>query len=361
MITVAIEPRTIRILPRGNWLDESGPIVAPAVPAFLGALDTGERRPTRLDLANWLTDREHGIGGLTARVFANRFWYLLFGRGLAPVLDDFGGQGEPPAHPQLLDNLAVEFLESGWNVKQMMRMLVMSDAYRRSSVPTAELARKDPENRWFARQSRFRLPAESIRDTALSIGGLLVNEFGGASVRPYQPAGYYRHLNFPRRKYEHDQDQRQWRRGVYVHWQRQFLHPTFRALDAPSREECTAQRPRSNTPNAALALLNDPTFVEAARALAQQMLADDSLSPTQRQVAAFRRVVSRPPNSAERELMASYLARMQSHYKEHPEEAAKLLQVGMHPLDESLDADALAAWTMLGRALLNMSETITRN
>ncbi len=265
MITVAIEPREIRVLPRGNWLDESGPIVQPAIPAFLGQLDLGTRRATRPDLANWLTDVQQGDGGLTARVFANRFWYLLFGTGIANPLDDFGGQGEPPTHPELLDNLAVEFYESGWDVKHMMKLIVMSRAYRQSSSASPELRARDPHNRLYARQSRFRLPAEMVRDNALAISGLLVTDYGGASVNPYQPAGYYRHLNFPERRYQADSDQRQWRRGIYVHWQRQFLHPMLKALDAPSREECTAQRPRSNTPLAALTLLNDPTFVEAAR------------------------------------------------------------------------------------------------
>ncbi len=200
----------------------------------------GDRSATRADLADWLTDVQHGVGGLTARVFANRFWYLLFGTGIARSLDDFGGQGEPPVHPELLDNLAVEFDESGWNVKHMMKLIVMSRAYRQSSLVSPPLRARDPYNRLCARQSRYRLPAEMIRDNALAISGLLVEGCGGASVKPYQPAGYYRHLNFPQRKYQEHTDKRQWRRGVYVHWQRQFLHPMLKALDAPSREECTA-------------------------------------------------------------------------------------------------------------------------
>ncbi|MEK6233941.1 MAG: DUF1549 and DUF1553 domain-containing protein, partial [Planctomycetales bacterium] len=268
MITVAIAPREMRILPRGNWLDDSGPAVTPAVPEFLGVVRRDGSRATRLDLANWLTDSKQGVGGLTARVFANRFWYLFFGTGLSNSLDDFGGQGEPPAHPELLDALAMEFQENDWDVKQLVKRIVMSRAYRQSSLESKAMRVRDPGNRLFVRQSRFRLSAESVRDAALSVSGLLVLDYGGASVKPYQPANYYRHLNFPTRKYSHHTDQRQWRRGVYMHWQRQFLHPMLRAMDAPSREECTAVRPRSNTPLAALTLLNDPTFVEAARAFA---------------------------------------------------------------------------------------------
>ncbi len=266
MVTKSIKPRTMRVLPRGNWQDDSGEIVQPAVPAFLGQLP-GDKRATRLDLANWLTDAKTGAGGLTARVFVNRLWYLFFGVGLSRTLEDFGAQGEPPVYPKLLDNLAIEFVESGWDIKHMVKRIVTSRAYRQSSVASPALREKDPDNRLYARQSSFRLPAESVRDNALAISGLLALEVGGESMKPYQPAGYYRHLNFPKRKYVSDKDAKQYRRGVYVHWQRQYLHPMLKAFDAPTREECTAQRPRSNTPLAALVLLNDPTFIECSRVL----------------------------------------------------------------------------------------------
>ncbi|MCH8150120.1 MAG: DUF1553 domain-containing protein, partial [Planctomycetes bacterium] len=309
MITVALEtPRITRLLPRGNWLDDSGEILQPAIPEFLGQIDSAGRRATRLDLANWLTSSaDDGVGLLTARVMANRFWYLCFGSGLARVLDDFGAQGEPPVYPELLDNLAVEFVESGWDVKHMLKLIVMSRAYRQSSAETPELGARDPLNRFYARQSRFRLPAEMVRDTVLAASGLLVTRHGGASVKPYQPAGYYRHLNFPTRKYTHHTDQRQWRRGVYVHWQRQFLHPQLKAFDAPSREECTAERPRSNTPLAALVLLNDPTFVEAARVLAERALKEGGNSFDARLDFIFRRALSRTPDERERTLLADLL------------------------------------------------------
>eukprot|EP00913_Durusdinium_trenchii_P008903 g8369.t1 len=302
MITVPIEPRTIRLLPRGNWLDDSGPVMQPAVPTFLGRIaEQSKTRPTRLDLANWLLSDAHGYGPMTARVMVNRLWYLYFGVGISKVLDDFGGQGKPPVHPELLDNLAVEFVNSGWDLKHMIRLIVTSRTYRQSSVPPAG---KPIPAQWFAHQQRFRLPAEMIRDNALAVSGLLVRDLGGSSVKPYQPEGYYRHLNFPKRKYAPHTDDRQWRRGVYMHWQRQFLHPMLKAFDAPSREECTAERPRSNTPIAAMTLLNDPTFVEAARVFAARILRNAGPSTDARLDYAFRLAVSRTPDAFERKAQA---------------------------------------------------------
>ena len=360
MITVALEkPRTVRILPRGDWLDDTGEVVEPAVPQFLGELSVYDRRPNRLDLANWFVNEKQGAGLLTARVMANRFWYLLFGVGLSNSLDDFGGQGEPPVHPELLDNLAIEFVANGWNVKRLLKSIVMSDTYQQSSkVSKASLAR-DPNNQFFARQSRFRLPAEMVRDAALSAGGLLVNEFGGASVKPYQPFGYYRHLNFPQRRYSHHGDERQWRRGVYVHWQRQFLHPMLKAFDAPTREECTAKRPKSNTPLAALVLLNDPTFVEAARGLAARLLERPSQTDSQRLQAAFEIVLSRPANKNEQATLLKLLSVSQAEYEKDLESAKALLEIGES--EQQVDQPAeLAAWTIVSRAILNLGEANTR-
>ena len=359
MITVALEtPRTIRVLPRGNYLDESGPIVEPAIPEFLGKLDTSERS-SRLDLADWLVDDNAGVGLLTARVMANRIWYLLFGEGLSSSLDDFGGQGTPPVHPELLDNLAMEFVSNGWNVKQLIKSIVMTRTYQQSSVATDELLKRDPNNTLFARQSRFRLPAEMIRDAALHAGGLLVQEFGGPSVKPYQPLGYYRHLNFPQRRYAHHGDQRQWRRGVYVHWQRQFLHPMLRAFDAPTREECTAKRPKSNTPLAALVLLNDPTFVEAARGLAHRLLATDHDTDAERIQQAFEIVLSRMPSEFEVNTLLSLLSTGRREYEAEETSASKTLEIGEkdHLADNPVE---LAAWTNVARAILNLGEANTR-
>ncbi len=365
MVTVSKEtPRVTRILPRGNWLDDSGEIVAPAPPEFLGRWSHSEPsgdRSNRLDLARWLTDPEQGVGGLTARVFVNRWWYLMLGEGLARVLDDFGGQGEPPTHPELLDALAVSFHESGWDVRRLVRLIVLSRTYQQSSVADASLVQRDPYNRLLARQARFRLPAEMIRDSALMISGLLVDEFGGASVKPYQPGGYYRHLNFPQRKYQHDVDQRQWRRGVYVHWQRQFLHPMLKAMDAPSREECTAKRPHSNTPLAALVLLNDPTFVEAARVFADRVLQEGGPDDDHRLTFACEHVLSRRPDERERDLLQRLLQANRETFAGDPDRANQLLSVGLAPTHSTQPASERASWTMVCRALLNMSEAITRN
>ena len=360
MITVSIKPRDIRILPRGNWLDDSGPVVQPAIPEFLGTLDNGDKRLTRLDLANWLSDKD-GYGLLMARVFANRFWYLFFGNGIAPVLDDFGGQGGPPHFPELLDQLALKFFNDNWNVKQMVKFIVMSKAYRQSSLESPEQRKLDPYNQLVNRQARFRLPAEMVRDNALAVSGLLITKIGGPSVKPYQPAGYYRHLNFPKRKYVSHSDERQWRRGLYVHWQRQFLHPMLKAFDAPSREECTAQRPRSNTPIAAITLLNDPTFIEAARKFAEEVLQNGGTSDTEKVKYAFAKATSRSPEERESKALLALLNLNRKAYLSKPEDAVSLTQSGLAKTKQGLDNVELASWTEVTRALLNLNEVVTRN
>ena len=360
MVTEAKEPREMRVLPRGNWLDESGAVVSAAVPHFLGTVPVHDgKRPNRLDLANWLTRTDSGIGALTARVFVNRFWYLLFGEGLSRSLDDFGGQGSPPSNLALLDQLAILFYENGWDVKSVLRTIVMSRAYRMSSTPTQLQLRADPQNRLFSRQSRYRLPAECIRDNALYVSGLLNLQIGGASVKPYQPKGYYQHLNFPVRTYKPHTDGRQFRRGLYVHWQRQFLHPMLKALDAPSREECTAARARSNSPTAALVLLNDPTFIEAARGLAERILSSDAQSTRERIEYAFEVVLSRKPDQYE---MATCEELLASSYRDADRTSAqKTITIGISDPDKHLDEKDTAVWMSLTRTLLNLDESITRN
>ena len=362
MVTRSLEqPRTVRLLPRGNWMDESGPVVEPAVPAFLGSLPT-EGRASRADLAHWLVRpvAAGGMGEFTARVMANRIWALFFGAGLCRSADDFGGQGEPPDHPELLDRLALELFDSGWDLRRLIRTIVTSRAYRMASDTPAALLARDPDNRLLARQGRWRYPAEGVRDAALLASGLLVEQLGGPSVHPYQPAGYYRHLNFPKRTYQQDDDQRQWRRGLYVHWQRMFLHPQLAAFDAPSREECTATRMRSNTPKAALVLLNDPTFVEAARKLAERVLTSGADDDEARLTSLWRQAVSRFPDESERALLTGLLARRRQEYRADPQAAAELLAVGLAPQDETLNPAELAAWTATARAVLNLREAIGR-
>ncbi|MEM7385799.1 MAG: DUF1553 domain-containing protein, partial [Verrucomicrobiota bacterium] len=354
LATRSVKARPTRVLPRGNWMDESGEVVTPAVPAFLSV---GEGRGvSRLDLADWLIDRNNP---LTARVFVNRLWKLFFGSGLSRVLDDVGSQGEWPTHPELLDWLAVEFMDSGWDVKHLVRLIVTSETYQQRSRPTAELLERDPQNRWLARQSRFRLDAEFIRDNALAVSGLLVTDVGGPSVKPYQPPGYWDNLNFPKRTYQADQGEAQWRRGLYVHWQRQFLHPALSAFDAPSREECTADRPRSNTPTAALVMLNDPTQVEAARALAERGL-KVARSDGDRIRWLLRRVLSREALDPEVAVLRKLLVDHRKEFAADPEQAGAFLGIGQRaPAPESNRVE-LAAWTSAARALLNLGETIVR-
>ncbi|MEM6504195.1 MAG: PSD1 and planctomycete cytochrome C domain-containing protein [Planctomycetota bacterium] len=353
--------RQVRFLPRGNWLDETGDVMQPAIPTFMGDLAV-EGTATRLDLAAWLINPmdEGGIGELNARVMVNRLWYLMFGEGLCTTLGDFGGQGMPPNHPELLDRLAIEFVESGWDVKAMMKQMATTRAYQLSSEPTEKLLTEDPNNEFFARQSQQRLPAEMIRDNALLVSGLLVDQIGGESARPYQPAGYYTHLNFPKRVYKQHDDLNQWRRGVYMHWQRQFLHPMLKAFDAPSREECTAKRSVSNTPLAALVMLNDPSFVEASRNLAQRILTEAGGDDRARLNWAMTALLSRKASDREAALIFHLLEANRKAFADSPESAKQLLEVGLSPRDEALSETEHAAWTEVCRVLLNLHETMTR-
>jgi hypothetical protein len=348
----------VRVLPRGNWLDDSGEIVAPAVPASLAPLAVKERRATRLDLAEWLVAPDNP---LVARVFVNRLWMLTFGQGLVKTLDDFGAQGAWPTHPELLDWLAVEFRESGWNVKHMLKLIVLSNTYRQSSQVSEPLRHRDPYNLLLARQSRFRLDAEMVRDNALAISGLLSRKIGGPSVKPYQPAGYWSFLNFPKRDYFKDTGENQYRRGLYTYWQRTFPHPSLLAFDAPSREECTVERPHSNTPQQALVLLNDPTYVEAARVLAERILREAEGGIEQRIHFVFRQTLCRKAEPDEVKLLSALYQQHREEYRGNKASAEALLHVGDRPPPEDLSAVELAAWTSVARVVLNLHETITRN
>ena len=356
LITVSGPPRTIRVLPRGNWLDDSGEIVLPDVPASLPPLNGGKARATRLDLARWMVAPGNP---LTARVFVNRLWSLYFGQGIVKTLDDFGAQGTWPTHPELLDWLAVEFQESGWNVKHMIKLMVTSNAYRQSSKVGEGLRQRDPYNLLLARQGRFRLDAEMVRDNALAVSGLLVPKIGGPSVKPYQPAGYWRYLNFPTREWMKDTGENQYRRGLYTYWQRSFLHPSLVAFDAPSREECSVDRPRSNTPQQALVLLNDPTYVEAARALAETMMRTGKTTE-QRIDAAFRKALQRPATAEEAKILSDLYERHLKQYQSEVKAAELYLRVGDRPVPPGLAPAELAAWTNVARVVINLHETITR-
>ncbi len=359
MVTEAVEPLVTRVLPRGNWQDESGAVVQPAPPQFLqgkGAAKSG--RATRLDLAEWIVAPDNP---LTARTLVNRLWNQFFGTGLSAVVDDLGLQGEYPSHPELLDWLAREFVESGWDVKAMVRLIVTSATYRQKSDFRRELREVDPTNRLLAMHPPRRLGAEFVRDNALFAAGLLNLDIGGPSAYPYQPEGYYVSLNFPKRDYEADSDERQYRRGLYTHWQRTFVHPMMANFDAPSREECTADRTVSNTPQQALTLLNDPSFVEAARALAQRAMKEPGTHAFEARLAhAFRLVLAREPTLEEAQGLKAFYATQLDHYTAEPADAAKLAGVGLYPTALDLDPPELAAWTQVARVLLNLNETLMR-
>jgi hypothetical protein len=291
----------------------------------------------------------------------NRLWHRYFGTGLSKGLLDLGSQGEWPRQPELLDWLAVEFVDSGWDIKRMIRLMVTSSAYRQSSLPRPEVDAIDPENRLVARQSRYRLDAEQIRDNSLAASGLLVRKIGGSEfARPYQPARYYAHLNFPEREYQPSTDENQFRRAVYVHWQRQFLHPWLLAFDAPTREECTAQRNISNTPSGALVLLNDPTFVEAARGLAARALTESQADDAARLRWAWRTVLGRDPKSEEIDLLWQLLEKHRAYFIANTPAAESLTSVGISKRAADIPVHELAAWTSVSRALLNLNETISR-
>ena len=358
LVSMSTAPRMVRILPRGNWLDDSGEALQPAVPSFLNKNSAKpEQRQTRLDLANWLLMKDHP---LTSRVFVNRLWKLYFGRGLCRSLEDFGMQGEYPTHPELLDWLAAEFMDSGWDVKHLVKLMVMSHTYQQTSQVAATLKEKDPTNVYFARQNRWRIEAELVRDNALSVSGLLAKQIGGASVKPYQPAGYWQYLNFPTREWKNDKGDSQYRRGLYTYWQRTFIHPSLAAFDAPSREECTVQRPVSNTPQQALVLLNDPTYVEAARALAGKIVASGGADLPARLRFAYQQVVLRDPTADEQKLLTALYDKHFAQYKTDAAAAAQIQTVGDLKPAANLDAAELAAWTSVSRVLLNLHETIVR-
>jgi mono/diheme cytochrome c family protein len=358
LITVAQEPEPVRILARGNWQDESGPVVEPQVPHFLPQPEAAGRRLNRLDLARWLTSKENP---LTARVFVNRLWKAYFGQGLSRTLEDLGSQGEWPTHPELLDWLAVEFMESGWDVKDMVRTLVTSATYKQASRPTRELLERDPRNLLYARQSRFRLEAELVRDNALAISGLLSPKMGGPSVHPYQPKGYWSYLNFPPREWDDDEGEDQYRRGLYTWWQRTFPQPSLLAFDAPSREECVAERTPSNVPQQALVLLNDPTYVEAARVFAARIVKEGGRSFEDRLRWAYARALAREPRPEETRILADLYAKHRAGYEANRRAAERLLTVGQAPGARGKRAVELASWTSVARAILNLPEVITRS
>lgn len=362
LISLAVKPHEIRVLPRGNWLDHSGEVVMPGVPSQLPELNSEGDRATRLDLAQWMVNEQNP---LTARVFINRLWKQFFGTGLSKVLDDVGAQGEWPSHPELLDWLAVEFMESEWDIKHMVRLITTSNTYQQSSLPRADVEELDSYNRLIARQNRIRLEAEQVRDNAIAISGLFNDNIGGVSVYPYQPVGYYQDTYGGKGPggeiiYPTSADANQYRRGLYTMWRRSYLHPSMMAFDAPNREECTAERTLSNIPQQALVLLNDPTYVESARVLAEKILSMNQASIEENITLAYRHVLMRDPSDFELQTIKTLYDQHAEHYASHTTEAVELIGLGHTPASKDYSAAEIATWTSVTRVLLNLHETITR-
>lgn len=355
-------PRRTVILTRGQYDQPSDIIVKPRIPKVIGVLpeiEDSEKQANRLDLAHWLVSTENP---LTARVAVNRFWQMYFGEGLVLTPEDFGAQGALPSHPQLLDWLATEFIESGWDIKALQKKIVMSATYRQSSHLRPELLEQDPNNRLLARGPRFRLSAEMIRDQALFVSGLLVDQIGGPSVRPYQPPGLWDDVvygNVPR--FQQDHGDKLYRRSLYTYWKRSVPPPNLQVFDAPSREACVLKRSQTNTPLAALVLMNDPTFVEASRKLSELTLQSVQGADLERLSWMFQRTTSRLPTERELELLMLTLNKAHNRYRENPELALQLMQVGESAYDMDLPTIEIAAFTTIANALLNTDEVITKN
>ena len=341
------------ILVRGTYSQPSSK-VSSAVPASLPSLPASAPN-NRLGLAQWLVAPENP---LTARVVVNRYWQTLFGLGLVKTAEDFGVQGERPSHPELLDWLSSEFVESGWKVKHLLRLIVTSATYRQSSKVTPLLLERDPENRLLARGPRFRLPSWMIRDAALNAAGLLVERLGGPAVKPYQPTGIWEEATFGAKRYEQDHGESLYRRSLYVFWRR-IVAPTL-FFDVASRQTCTVKTPRTNVPLHALLTLNDTTYVEAARALAQRILQSPAGTTAERVTVAYQLVLSRHPSAAEQSLLEAAFTRHHGAFEEDPASAKKLLAIGESLRDERIDPIEHAAWTVVCSTILNLDEALTK-
>jgi hypothetical protein len=345
------------ILDRGEY-DKKKDQVGPGVIAALHPLPSDAPK-NRLGLAKWLMAADNP---LTARVTVNRLWQEVFGTGLVRTSEDFGTMGEAPSHPELLDWLAVEFRESGWDIKKLIRLMLTSATYRQTAVATPDKVAKDPQNRLFARGPRFRMEAEMIRDSALAAAGLLSAKMGGAPVKPYQPEGMWEVVSLPgsdTRKYTRDTGEALYRRSVYTFWKRMAPPPTLELLNAPNRETSCLRRERTNTPLQALATLNDPQFVEAARVLAGKALAQPG-DEAKRLDFIARRVLSRPLTAKEQAVLSASHQKLLADFRAKPDEAKALLKVGDAPADAALDPAAHAALTLICNTVFNLDEAITK-
>ena len=352
-------PRGAYILHRGDYTQRREQ-VQPNTPAFLPPMD--DKSPqNRMGLAKWLVHPDHP---LTARVTINRFWQQVFGTGIVKTAEDFGSQGERPSHPQLLDWLATELIESGWDIKQMMRLLVSSDTYKQKTKVTPMKLEKDPENRFYARGPRFRLDAEMIRDQALAVSGLLYKKIGGPSVKPPQPDGLWNAVAYTdsntARFVSDTGKEKVHRRSLYTFWKRTAPPPQMAVMDAPSREVCTVRRERTNTPLQALMLMNDPQFVEAARAFAERVIKEGGTTIQEKLVFAFELATARPPDTSELIILEENLQKHLHQFESDSEAGMQLIRIGESEADDSIEVVELAAWTMIANLILNLDEVLTK-
>lgn len=351
-------PPKARVLFRGQY-DQPREEVTPAVLSALNPMPAGAPS-NRLGLAQWLVAPENP---LTARVTVNRFWQEIFGTGLVKTSEDFGIMGENPSHPELLDWLAVEFRESGWDVKKMFRLMVTSAAYRQAAMTTREKLDRDPQNRLLSRGPRFRMDGEMIRDYTLAISGLLVDQIGGPSVKPYQPPGVWEAvamIGSNTRDYRQDKGEKLYRRSMYTFWKRAAPPASMEIFNAPSRENCTVRRERTNTPLQALVTLNDPQFVEAARRLAERALKEGGATTESRADFMARRLLARPFRAEELVVVKQSFDALAKYYSSKPDDAKALIAVGESKADAALDAPMLAAWTMVANELINLDEVLNK-
>jgi len=347
--------RVTRVLHKGNFLDP-GETVAPAVPKSLHPFAPGAPA-NRLGLARWLVDPQNP---LTARVAVNRYWAQIFGKGLVETEEDFGTQGEPPSHPELLDWLAVWFRESGWNTKALLRLIVTSATYRQMSKATPELLEQDPRNRWLARAPRVRLEAEMVRDQALACSGLLCRKLGGPSVFPAQPAGLWQAAFNGERTWSTSQGQDRYRRGLYTFWRRTVPYPSMATFDAPSREICAIKRPRTNTPLQSFVTLNDPVYVEAAQALARRIVREGGETVTGRARYGLELCLCRPARPEQIEPLVSLYTAEYERYRRDQGGAIALATEPLGPLPPGMEPAELAAWTTVANVLLNLDGVLTK-
>ena len=346
--------RKTHVQRRGNYLD-LGKEVTPGTPGALHALPA-DAAPNRLGLARWLADAKNP---LMSRVVANLFWESIFGSGIVRTSEDFGSQGDPPSHPELLDWLAVEFRESGWDVKHLLKLMVMSSTYRQSSRITAEALAHDPDNRLLARGPRFRLSAEMIRDQALAVSGLLSHKMHGPPVNPPQPKMGVSAAFGSALDWENSTGEDRYRRGLYTAWRRSNPYPSMMTFDAPSREVCTVRRERSNTPLQALVTLNDPVYMEAAQALARRIAAVNG-SVVEKLNHGFQLCLARAPQDQERDALLALYTRAQKRFESNAPQALAIAADPLGPLAEGAVVADLAAWTVIGNVLLNLDELLMK-